>query len=178
MNPSIKKISVLGNPCSGKTTFALQIKNKLNLPLYHIDSFQFLEGMLLRNPDETRKILLEISELNEWIIDGVGPLKVIENRLQKSDLIICLRLPLWMNYLLMIKRQFQALFSRRKELPPNCFEATPQQTYRLIKNIWNVNFGLWKQLDRILLEDKYKNKVVYLKSFFEISQFLNNPSRL
>ncbi|MGZ3692292.1 MAG: hypothetical protein ACXVAX_12360 [Pseudobdellovibrio sp.] len=168
----MKRIAVIGNPCSGKTTFSRDLKKKYSLPLFHIDSIQFLEGMKLRDPAETREKLLEISNRSEWIIDGLGPLKIIEDRFQKSDLVICIRIPLVLNFWFMVKRQLKALFIRREELPPGNFEATPLQTYRLIKNIWNVQHGLWKQLDRIFLNEIYKDKVIYLKSVREMSEFL------
>ena len=150
------------------------MQKKFSLPLIHVDSIQFLEGMKLRDPDQTRARLAEASNQSEWIIDGVGPLKIIEDRFQKSDLILCLRLPLWLNYWLMLKRQITGLFIRRSELPEGNFESTPQQTYRLMKNISSVDKGLWTQLDRIFLRDIYKNKVIYLRSFKEISDFLND----
>lgn len=169
-----KKISVIGNPCSGKTTFSRILSQKLLIQLFHVDSLQFLEGMRLRNPDETRRMLTEISNLNSWIIDGVGPLKIIEDRFQKSDLIICIRIPLGRNYWYMLKRQFLGLFMRRSELPRDCFESTPAQTLKLIQNIWNVQKGLWRQLDRIFLEEKYVNKVIYLKSQQEVDDYIRN----
>ena len=76
----IKKISVIGNACSGKTTLSRKLAERYELPLTHVDSIQFLPGLKLRNPDETRKTLQEISERDMWIIDGYGPLKIIEKR--------------------------------------------------------------------------------------------------
>jgi hypothetical protein len=118
--------------------------------------------MKLRDPAETRQILTELSQSESWIIDGLGPLKILEERLQRSDLIYLLRIPLWRNYWWLCKRQLRGLFARREELPENCFESTPGQTLKMIRNIWNVHHGLWPQLDRILKSDQYKNKVILI----------------
>lgn len=169
-----QKICVIGNACSGKTKLARALQEITKLPLYHVDTIQFLPQLKLKNPNETRAELLGISLRQQWIIDGFGPLNIIEDRFQKSDLIIFIKLPLPLVYWWMTKRQLKALFVRRKELPENCFEATPKQTYKLIKNIYNVHTGMWPQLDRIFKKDMYKNKILFLKSSKDIIDFVQS----
>ncbi|MBY0553903.1 hypothetical protein K2P97_05185 [bacterium] len=144
------------------------------LPLIHVDSIQFLPEMKLRDPSETRKVLVEYSLGHEWIIDGLGPLKIIEDRFQKSDLVLVIRIPFWRNVLWVIKRQVKSLFSPREELPKNSKEASFEQTVKLFRNMWNVQNGLWVQLDRIFLRDIYKNKVRYIRSVVELNKILVN----
>lgn len=169
-----QKICIIGNACSGKTTLARKLHHITKLPLHHVDSIQFLPELKLKNPDETRIELLEISNREQWIIDGFGPLNIIEDRFQKSDLIVFIRLSLLRVYWWMLKRQIKALFIQREELPENCFEATPNHTYKLLKNIYNVHTGMWPQLDRIFKKDMYINKVIFLNSPENITNFLNN----
>ena len=164
----IKKISIIGNSCSGKTTVARQLAKVFSLPLHHSDSIQYLPGLKWREPSETRRILSEISQHEEWIIDGLGPLKILEERMQRADLVVVLRPSLPTLYWRFFKRQIKGLFLRREELPENCFEATPAHTIRMIKTIWNVHFGFWKQMDRILKTDDYRNKVISTKYIGEI----------
>lgn len=172
MRGVVKKISIIGNPCSGKTTLSRKLAAHYKLPLIHVDSIQFLEGMKLRNPNETRQILLQKSLQGEWIIDGLGPLKIIEDRFQKSDLVIVIRIPLWRNLWWMIKRQIKSVFKARSELPENSEEASLSQTIKLFKNIWSVENGLWPQLDRIFQRPTYKGKIVYLKSVKQLGEYL------
>jgi adenylate kinase family enzyme len=168
----LQKICIIGNACSGKTTLARKLQLITKLPLHHVDSIQFLPQLKLKNPDETRTELLALSLRDQWILDGFGPLNIIEDRFQKSDLIIFIKLPLYVVYWWMLKRQIKALFFNRKELPENCFEATPSQTYKLIKNIYNVHTGMWPQLARIFKKDMYKNKVIFLENKKDITKFL------
>ncbi|GIL18683.1 MAG: hypothetical protein BroJett040_24340 [Oligoflexia bacterium] len=158
----LNKISVIGNACSGKTTLSRLLAEKYQLPLTHVDSIQFLPGMKLRDPQETIKILEAVANQDQWIIDGFGPLRIIEDRFRKSDLIIFIRIPLWKTYWWCAKRQVRGLFVRRPELPPGCFESTLPQTLKLIQTIWNVHFKMWPQLDRIFARDEYKDKVIYM----------------
>jgi adenylate kinase family enzyme len=171
IDKNVKKICVIGNSCSGKTRLARCLQKSTALPLYHVDSIQFLKGMQLRNPDETRRELLQISEHDNWIIDGFGPLNIIEDRFQKADLIIFIKLSLFRNYWWMLKRQVKSLFVRRSELPEGCFEATPAQTYKLITTIYNVHTGMWPQLDRIFQKEIYKHKVLFLRTSQELGKF-------
>lgn len=170
MSKEIKKISIIGNACSGKTQLSRVLAEKYKLPITHVDSIQFLPGMKLRDPSSTRKILEEVTSRNEWIIDGFGPLKIIESRLQKSDLVIFIRLSIWRNYWWCIKRQARGLFIRRTELPEGCFEGTLEQTFKLFKTIWNVHHGMWPQLDRIFLQGMYKNKIIYVRTLSELNR--------
>lgn len=166
----IKKISIVGNACSGKTRLSRELAKKYNLPLTHVDSIQFLSGMRLRDPTETRKILEKVANHDEWIIDGFGPLKIVEDRFQKSDAVVFIRFPLWRIYLWCIKRQIKGLFIRRAELPGGCFESTVPQTIKLFRTIWNVHFGMWPQLDRIFLQNMYKNKIIYVRNLAELNK--------
>lgn len=167
---NFKKISVIGNACSGKTTLSRELAQKYHLPLIHVDSIQFLQGMKLRDPEQTRSMLEEISNKNEWIIDGFGPLKIIEKRFQKADIIIFIKFPLWRVYWWCIKRQFKSLFIQRTELPEHCFEATIPQTIRLFKTIWNVNFGMWPQLERIFQKEIYNKKIIYVHNLVDFKK--------
>jgi adenylate kinase family enzyme len=168
----IKKISIIGNSCSGKTTLARQLTEVFPLPLHHVDSTQYLPGLKWRDPDETRAVLTDVADSYSWIIDGLGPLKILEERLQKSDLIIVLRPPLWKLYVHLVIRQFKGLFKRRPELPEGCFESTPSQTLKMVKTIWNVEHGLWPQLDRIFKQDIYKDKLIQVFTEDELNNLI------
>lgn len=166
----MKKIAIIGNSCSGKTKLSRFLADKYNLPLIHVDSIQFLPGLLLRDPADTRRVLVDIADRDEWIIDGFGPLKIIEDRFSKADVVVFIRLPLWRSYYWCLLRQVKGLFVQRQELPEGCFEATFVQTRKLFKTIWNMHRGLWPQLDRIFLRELYINKVIYIRSVSELDR--------
>lgn len=172
----ISKIFVIGNACSGKTTLSRKIADVTQLPLIHVDSIQFLSGMVLRNQNETREILKKLASQEKWIFDGFGPLNLIEDRFAISDKIIFIRLPLWLNYLLCLKRQMTVLFYPRKELPADCFESTLSQTLKLFKSIHNVHYGMWPQLERIFKKAEFKDKLIRLDGYFSYRKFLKHPS--
>jgi adenylate kinase family enzyme len=88
----MKKIIIVGCPGSGKSTLARTLRDKLNLPLYHLD-------LIFWNPDGTnipkqefKERLQEIIDTDEWIIDG-NYNSTMEMRMQASDTVIFLDYP-------------------------------------------------------------------------------------
>lgn len=170
----IKRIAVIGNSCSGKTRLSRSLAQIHSLPLTHVDSIQFLSGMQLQDPAITRNSLVDISNQDKWIIDGFGPLKIIEDRFQKADVVVFIRFPLWRNYWWCCKRQLKGIFFRRPELPDDCFESTLPQTVKLVRTIWNVHNGMWPQLDRIFAQEHYSKKIVYIRTLADFDRIFES----
>ena len=51
----MKKIVIPGNSGAGKTTLALQLQQKLNLPLYHLEQLWWLPGWKEDTRENTAK---------------------------------------------------------------------------------------------------------------------------
>ena len=88
----MKRIIVIGCPGSGKSTFSMALRDKLGIPLYHLD-------MMYWNADKTkveRAVFLErlsaaLAE-DEWIIDG-NYASTMELRLVACDTVFFLDYP-------------------------------------------------------------------------------------
>ena len=154
------KIAVIGNSGGGKTILARKLSEQLNIPVTHVDSIQFLPGMMIRPMDETRKILNDVQALENWIIDGFGPLDMIEKRFGLADKIIFIDMPLWRHYWWCTKRQIKSFLGiRRKELPEGCYENSMAHTIKLFKTLWKVHTQMRPELIRILNRENLRNKV-------------------
>lgn len=165
-----QKIAIIGNAGSGKTTLGRQLARKTQLPLTPVDSIQFLGGMKIRPHAESISLLLKIQEGPRWIIDGYGPLDILEKRLQSADQIILLDPPLWRNYLWATKRQIKSLWSPRAELPEGCFEATWAQTWKLYKTLWRVHRQMRPELLRILQRENLRDKVIWVQNLGDLKR--------
>ena len=107
MQSEVKKVAVIGNAGGGKTALSRRLAQHYNLPLIHVDSIQFVPGMKMRPYKESISILLEREAQDKWIIDGYGPLDIIEKRFLKADHVIFIDFPLWRHYWWCTKRQIQ-----------------------------------------------------------------------
>jgi adenylate kinase family enzyme len=161
----VKRLAIIGNACAGKTTLSRVLAQRENLPLTHVDSIQFTEGMNIRPHDESIAILSEIQSREEWLIDGYGPLDILEKRLEKAEKIIFIDFPIWRHYWWAIKRQVKSQWSpTRTELPQGCDDSTLPQTVRLLKSIWKVHTKMRPEMLRILAGKKFKSKVLFVRT--------------
>ena len=133
------RIAVVGNSCSGKTKLSRELARQLSLPLTHVDSIQFLPGMKIRPHKESIFRLREIQNQPSWIIDGYGPLDIIEERFKLADKIIFIDPPLWRLFWWCTKRQVKNLWSVRPELPKGCSERSLHHSIKLYNNIWKYH---------------------------------------
>jgi adenylate kinase family enzyme len=171
-NKTPQKIAIIGNAGAGKTTLGRKLSQKMSLPLTPVDSIQFLSGMKIRPRAESIQMLTEIQAGERWIIDGYGPLDILEKRLQAADQIILLDWPLWQNYFWATKRQIKSLWSPRAELPADCREATWSQTMKLYKTIGRVHNQMRPELLRILQRENLRDKVIRVKTRGDLKKLM------
>lgn len=165
MSTSIpRKVMVIGNIAAGKTRLSRRLAVLWDLPLLHIDSVQFLGGMKIRALAETRAAIQQIENQERWLIDGYGPLDMLENRFRKSDKIIFIDFPLWRHQWWLTKRQIQNLWSRRAELPPECDERNWEHTEKMFRVLKSSHRQMRPELLRIFSREDLKSKVVIVKT--------------
>lgn len=164
---SVKKIAVIGNSCGGKTRLSHQLAEKYNLPVIHVDQIQYLEGLKFRPYQESIQILSNIHNQPEWIIDGFGPLDILEDRLRHADHIYMIDLPIYWHYLWAIKRVLSNLWQKqRSELPARSSERSLNHIFKLFKTIYQVHTKMRPELLRILARDEFKNKTTLIDAVF------------
>lgn len=157
------KIAIIGNVASGKTTLARQISKEKNIPVTFVDSIQFLPGLVIRPYKQTIEILLNIQQHESWIIDGYGPLDILEKRFADADQIIFCDPPVYKNYVRLFIRQVKNIFFPRKELPEGCSELTWMHTVKLFKTVHQQHQKMRPELIRILNREANKKKLLHLK---------------
>ena len=165
------KIAVIGNAAGGKTRLSRELANFYQITPTHVDSIQFGPGMTIRPHADTRAALEVVASQDNWIIDGYGPLDIIEKRFSQADQIILIDLPIARHLFWFGKRQLFSLWSPRRELPPGCKELSYRHSAKVIKSMWSMHREMRPELIKILARPQYNPKVTIIKSVRDLNRF-------
>lgn len=127
-----RRIMIIGRSGSGKSTFAIQLQQKLNIPLFHLDKVFFEKNWRERNYQEFLSMQEGIVAQPSWIIDG-NATKSYEMRYAYTDLCLYFNFPRWLCYW----RVFKRLFHKHPDIDdraPNCPETV---RWSLLKYMWS-----------------------------------------
>lgn len=86
------KAIVIGCPGSGKSTFAKELSESTDTPLYYLDRMNWNSDKTTVSRDIFDKRLSTVLQKDEWIIDG-NYMRTMEKRMAKSDVIYLFDLP-------------------------------------------------------------------------------------
>lgn len=112
-----RRIHVTGNAGAGKTTLATALGERLNLPVFYLDSIVWQSGWVKTTAAERQPQELAWCTQEAWIIEGVSPLAR-----QHADRVLVLDTPAWQCLWRAGKRNLPYAFRSRPGLPPNCPE--------------------------------------------------------
>ncbi|HHQ2480896.1 TPA: topology modulation protein [Bacillus cereus] len=118
----MERIMVLGISAGvGKSTFAQQLGNALNINVYHLDKLFWNPNWIEASFEEFSKAHQEIVNQNQWIIEG-NYNNTIEIRAKSADTIIYLELPLSVCLYRVIKRWLMNIGKTRADMGVGCRE--------------------------------------------------------
>jgi hypothetical protein len=107
-----------------------------------------------------------------WIIDGLGRLDSIPERLARATDIIVVDMPLWMHFRLAAERQIQWAAGAIQNPPANVMEMP--STEALFRTIWEVDQTWMPEIRRLVaLEEERGKRVVVLRSVSDLDEFGN-----
>ena len=87
-----KRVAVIGCPGGGKSTFSRALRDRVDLPLYHLDAIYWRDDRTHLSREEFYPLMQEIIAREEWIIDG-NYQSTLEWRIAACDLLIFLDYP-------------------------------------------------------------------------------------
>lgn len=157
---SVERIAIIGNAGAGKTTLARSLASARSLPLIEVDPLQWGPAWERIDPAEVATALRDAQAGPRWIVDGFGPMPIIEERMALADPIILIELPLWIHFWLSAERQIAMI--ARGERPFG--ERQAPSTELLFATIWRVHHELMPAIREAALAQRGRAVVHHVTS--------------
>ena len=129
------RIIIVGNGGTGKSTLAVKLGNRLNLPVVHLDRLFWRPGWKSVPNAEFDALLAEEVAKDEWIIDG-NYNRTIETRLKRADTVVWLDFPRFTALCGVLRRTLVWRGKTRPDMGEGCPEKIDCE---FIRWIWNFN---------------------------------------
>ena len=134
----MKRVLIIGNAGAGKTTFARQLAEKLQLPLVHLDKLYWCGNWEHVSRPEFDTLLQAELEKPQWIIDGNFN-RTLPHRLQYCDTVFYFDLPAITCLAGITKRILSNYGKSRSDMGGNCAEYFDAQKRSLYRNVLTFN---------------------------------------
>ncbi len=155
----MKKIVIIGNGGTGKSTLAVRLGKKLGISPTHLDKLAWKPGFEHVPLDEFRVKLNEVIQKDSFIVDGWSYNATMKERLDAADTIIFLDYPVWFCYLYAAKRQAQYAFKQNPYYPDDS-KVIPMTGY-IFRAMWRVHKEYLPETRKLV--DTYKDKKLVLR---------------
>jgi adenylate kinase family enzyme len=149
-----KKIIIIGNGGTGKSTLGTKLSKIMGIEVHHLDLLTFTEdgGHIGEAVFHTR--LKEILSRDSWIVEGWSYQSTLSERFTAADTIIYLDYPIWVSYWGALKRNIYSTFRRDRYTP---VRSLWKKSGLIARAMWKVH-KIYEPQARILLstiENKY-----------------------
>jgi adenylate kinase family enzyme len=151
---SQKRIVIFGIPGSGKSTFALKLSVLLNLPLFHLDKYFFVQGWKERDYEEFLQIQKGLVDQDCYIMDG-NAIRSLEMRFHRADIIIYFRF----NRLLCLWRIFKRWIWKDQRIDDRAEGCSETICFSLIRYLWQFPKRVKQSIEGLHL--RYPNALFY-----------------
>lgn len=143
----MKKIMLLGCPCSGKSTLSSALSLKLDIPVFHLDMIFHTEPGDIKEKSFYTQQKEYIDSHDRWIIDGdFRRDESFELRVKHADTIVIYELPKRVIYWRFLKRFLRDYGKSRPDMPDSRKE-TFKTAWVLLKFIVGyTNEIAWKKI--------------------------------
>ncbi len=149
------KIMIFGRPGSGKSTFASQLSQNINIPVYHLDKYFYTKNWIARDKQEFLELQQKIVNQARWIIDG-NATKSLEMRYAQANIAIYFLLPRLTCLKLIIKRRF----IKNNHLDDRVLNCPEKISLKFLWYMWTFNWRVKKTVAS--LHQQYPNVKFYL----------------
>jgi adenylate kinase family enzyme len=133
----MQRVMIIGQPGSGKSTFARRLGALTGLPVVHIDKIHWQPGWVERSRTEKDRLTREVHAREQWIFEG-GHSRTWPDRLARADTLIWLDVPLPRRVWRVLRRTVTGLGRTRPDLPDDCPERLDRGFLEFLGYIWRT----------------------------------------
>ncbi|GAB4378595.1 MAG: DNA topology modulation protein [Elainellaceae cyanobacterium] len=168
----MQKVLVLGSGGAGKSTFARELAERLQLEVIHLDAHYWKSGWVEPSQEEWRACVEALIQREQWVMDG-NYSATLDLRLPAADTVIFLDLPRLLCLWRIVRRRFQYAGTTRPDMAIDCPE---QLNWQFIRYVWNYPQQRRPQLLRRLQHLSEHQTAIVLTSPAQVRQFLQKIS--
>jgi adenylate kinase family enzyme len=165
----MRRIIVVGCPGSGKTSLALKLGRKLDLPVLHLDVLFWQPDWTASDKTSFRARVATAIAGETWVVDGSFSGLAFDLTLARADTLVAIDRPRW---LCQWRIAWRSAFDRagmRPDLPEGCPERFD---WNLMREAWRYNADRRPVIEAERLTYGAEIPVVHLSSDREIEDFL------
>jgi adenylate kinase family enzyme len=161
----MQKVAIIGSCGAGKSTLAVNLSKKLDLPVIHLDAYYWQAGWQETDAQEWLQIQENLIKQNRWIIDGNYG-KTMGIRFAAADTLIWLDFNRYLCLWTVLQRYLKYPGKTRPDMAANCPERL---TKEFMQYVWN-----FPQVDR----PKITNKLAQYRQQDTKQIILQNPHQV
>lgn len=163
----MERILIIGCPGSGKSTLALTLKEKLGLPVVHLDQLWHRKDWTHVTREEFDDQLDLALDMDRWIMDGDYS-RTIQKRLAKCDTVIYLDFNRWQCLWGVIQRVMKNRGKVRPDMAEGCKERLD---WNFLQYVWSFRKNNHVRHETYLAQARHAKRIV-LKNRKEVKVFL------
>ncbi|WP_152396169.1 P-loop NTPase family protein [Paenibacillus guangzhouensis] len=163
------KIVIIGSSGSGKSTFARELGQIMNLPVHYLDLYYWQAGWVPTPTEEFTALNRRLVAEEAWVIDGLYG-KTLDIRLQAADVVFFFDLSPWITTYRVIKRRIQYHGKTRVDMNEGCPESID---WPFIRMGWNFRRDKRPGILAKLEAHAEHTKIIVVKSPREAKRMLH-----
>ena len=168
----MKKIIVAGvSAGAGKSTFAAKLAVKLDMPVYHLDSYYWKPGWVEADREEFIASQQTIVKEDQWIIEG-NYMSTFDIRMAEADTFIYLELPLRICLYRVLKRWLTNIGNTRPDMAEDCPEKMDLAFLKFIVTTYSARKVNMRKRMQEFRDANPGNQVIFLANKKQIDGFL------
>jgi adenylate kinase family enzyme len=167
-----RRIAVIGNAGSGKSTVARKIQTVCGLPLHHLDTYFWKSNWTHPNRDEYKIVHDALCDQPEWIIEGTN-LSLWEHRKNRAEIIIILKIPRFLCIRRILKRTWMYYGKQGPGSAHGCNERFNWRFLKFLGWVWEFESKYLVKITELVESYQQTKKIYVLSSQHEIDTFLD-----